>query len=207
MKNENDLRIKKTRDSIRSAFIDLLKKKPLSSITVKELCDRAHCSRNTFYAHYSYKEAIYDQLVDECLAQIKHGLRPVIDDYRATTDTTIHQYVENIMEAVTPVKETLSFLLKNDYSGYFEKHLSDAIYAFICDYTSAAYPVSANTQRNHLYCRYTASGIAGFLVHWLTRTNISPDDAIDILYSIYRGSSFATSDFLVNYTPDSSTQR
>ena len=50
---------KATEHAIKSAFMELLQKKFLDDITVKELIEKAYINRNTFYYHY---ENIYDLL-------------------------------------------------------------------------------------------------------------------------------------------------
>lgn len=65
-----DLRVERTKNSIKNAFIELRSKKPLEKITVKELSELAVINRATFYSHY---EDIYDlseQIEDEILASI-----------------------------------------------------------------------------------------------------------------------------------------
>lgn len=50
--NLNDKRVIQTRNKIRQALLNLMKTKPVSQITVKEICDLAVINRNTFYSHY-----------------------------------------------------------------------------------------------------------------------------------------------------------
>lgn len=57
-----DLREKKTKRSIKNAFIELRAKKPLERISVKELTELAEISKATFYLHY---HDIYD--LSDCL--------------------------------------------------------------------------------------------------------------------------------------------
>ena len=47
-----DIRIEKTERSIKQAFMELRREKPVEKIRVKELCDRACINKSTFYAHY-----------------------------------------------------------------------------------------------------------------------------------------------------------
>lgn len=54
-----DYRTRVTKMLIRKAFTDMLKEKPIQSITIKELCETAGINRGTFYSHYS---DIYDLL-------------------------------------------------------------------------------------------------------------------------------------------------
>jgi AcrR family transcriptional regulator len=54
---ELDRRVRKTQDSVHTAMAKLLQVKPLSQITVKELCAEADINKSTFYLHY---QIIYD---------------------------------------------------------------------------------------------------------------------------------------------------
>ena len=55
----NDHRSRVTKMLIRKAFMELLRQKPLASISVKELCELAGINRGTFYSHY---QDVYDLL-------------------------------------------------------------------------------------------------------------------------------------------------
>lgn len=57
MNTKNNLRFQQTEDQIRTIFIELLKKKELSKITVREICEQAQINRTTFYLHHT---DIYD---------------------------------------------------------------------------------------------------------------------------------------------------
>lgn len=60
-----DRRVQKTRQSIRAAFIALLKEKRFGDITVQDIADRALISRSTFYDHYTDKYLLLEQLYQE----------------------------------------------------------------------------------------------------------------------------------------------
>ena len=65
-----DLRIKKTKRAIRSAFYELIKEKPLEKITVREISERAEINKTTFYAHYETVYDLVDQLEQEAVAEV-----------------------------------------------------------------------------------------------------------------------------------------
>ena len=48
-----DARKRYTQMVLKQSFLELLKEKPVSRITVKEVCALAQLNRATFYAHYS----------------------------------------------------------------------------------------------------------------------------------------------------------
>lgn len=57
-----DRRVKKTKKSIRKAFILLIDKKDLNDITITELSHLADIDRKTFYLHYETINDVYKDL-------------------------------------------------------------------------------------------------------------------------------------------------
>lgn len=68
--NTMDLRVKKTKRAIRSAFYSLIREKPLEKITVREIAERAEINKTTFYAHYETVYDLVDQLEREAVEEI-----------------------------------------------------------------------------------------------------------------------------------------
>lgn len=52
MKNE-DTRVQYTKRVLKDALLKILKSKPISKVTIKELCEEAGLNRGTFYLHYN----------------------------------------------------------------------------------------------------------------------------------------------------------
>lgn len=71
-----DLRVLKTREAIKSHFLDLLLHKSFTDITVKDIADTARIGRGTFYLHYKDKFDLLDQVIDEGLADVLKLFKP-----------------------------------------------------------------------------------------------------------------------------------
>ena len=69
-----DLREKKTKRSIKNAFIKLRSTKPLERITIKELVESAEISKATFYLHYRDIYDLSDSLQKELIQEILQSL-------------------------------------------------------------------------------------------------------------------------------------
>lgn len=69
-----DIRVKKTRRSIITAFMELRAHKPLEKITVKELCEKAEINKSTFYTHFTDIYHLSDQLEQELIQQVVDNL-------------------------------------------------------------------------------------------------------------------------------------
>lgn len=71
MPREKDLRVIRTRQMIKDAFVELMETVGFSNITVESLTKKANISRNTFYLHYTDKFALLDQFENEILNDLK----------------------------------------------------------------------------------------------------------------------------------------
>ncbi|WP_238656155.1 TetR/AcrR family transcriptional regulator [Paenibacillus piscarius] len=65
MVNQEDPRVLRTRQLIRTAFRDLLQKKGFDAITIKDIAQEATINRATFYAHFEDKYALLDEVTEQ----------------------------------------------------------------------------------------------------------------------------------------------
>ena len=80
---KNDARVRYTQKVLKDSLLQLLEKKPINKITVKEVCELAELNRATFYAHYtdcldvtSLMSAIYEVIErndNACRVLVFHG--------------------------------------------------------------------------------------------------------------------------------------
>lgn len=64
-KKKEDLRVRKTKEAIRSAFTTMICEMDYEQITVKELTQRAQINRKTFYLHYTDLDELLEELQEE----------------------------------------------------------------------------------------------------------------------------------------------
>ncbi len=65
---KQDKRSKRTRSAVKIALLKMLKTKPLSEVTVKDLCALAGVNRNSFYTHYTSIDNVFDDFNEDVLA-------------------------------------------------------------------------------------------------------------------------------------------
>ena len=70
-----DLRVVKTKGSIRNALFELMSEKELAKITISEICVRAKINRKTFYSHYRAPGDVIEELENEVLGEFSAILR------------------------------------------------------------------------------------------------------------------------------------
>jgi AcrR family transcriptional regulator len=93
--NENDLRVKRTRNLLRQALIDLVCDQGYENVTVRDITQKAQVGYKTFYRHYEGKEAFLQALVEEMVTEAQQLLLPPSDQRALKHNTaTILSYVE-----------------------------------------------------------------------------------------------------------------
>ncbi|MCA1295186.1 TetR/AcrR family transcriptional regulator [Paenibacillus sp. alder61] len=105
MKKKTDLRILRTKQSIRKAFYELIQEKGYEAITIQDIADRAMINRNTFYLHYQNKPNLLDTCINELLNELKDAviLCPIsINSFSISMLETVMQTVlEHISRNIT----------------------------------------------------------------------------------------------------------
>ena len=69
-KLSNDRRARRTRAALQTALLELLQKRRLESIQIKEITDLADVSRPAFYLHFESKEELLLSHIDDLFAQL-----------------------------------------------------------------------------------------------------------------------------------------
>ena len=78
-----DPRVLRTKQSLYKSLCSLLKKKPLSEITISEITDKAKINRSTFYLHYTNLFDLQNEIEKNLFQIYKNSL----DDYLASLNT------------------------------------------------------------------------------------------------------------------------
>ncbi len=72
-----DLRIVKTRNAIRAAFLELRAKQALEKIKVKRLCELALINKTTFYKHYQDIYALSEEIENETILSLVNSFEHI----------------------------------------------------------------------------------------------------------------------------------
>lgn len=150
-------RIVVTKKMLKEALLQLLKKKDIDHISVKELCDTAGINRSTFYRHYDSQYALMEEVIDhlvkmviECnetiskdSAQSNASITKVIE-YFYTHQEESFLFIQNpalldkLLARVRPLHENnIEMALQSKrYSGYTENE-KEYMVAFVIEGTVA----------------------------------------------------------------------
>ncbi|BCN30776.1 TetR/AcrR family transcriptional regulator [Anaeromicropila herbilytica] len=118
-----DRRVIYTKMVIKESFIKLLQQKPISKITIKEICEVADINRATFYSHYTDQYDLFQQIETGIIDEINH----YISSYNLTdpSDAPIEMIIK-ILEFVKNNSEIFNLLLNNG-DIRFQKEITNII--------------------------------------------------------------------------------
>ena len=71
---KQDRRTQRTRHLLSAAFVELLKEKGYSAITVSDIIERANIGRSTFYSHYHDKDDLFVGELDRVIELLSHRI-------------------------------------------------------------------------------------------------------------------------------------
>ncbi|WP_241535999.1 TetR/AcrR family transcriptional regulator [Indiicoccus explosivorum] len=132
-RSKMDRRKKYTRAQLKDSLIGLLKEKEISTITIKELCERADINRSTFYAHYrdpaDLLGTIEEELIEDMAAYMARYEEQNEDD---------RQMIENLIGYFATKADVCRTLLneKQD-TGFQEKVMAFAHQTFLKNWAPA----------------------------------------------------------------------
>jgi AcrR family transcriptional regulator len=81
----NDPRVRRTRQLLQNAFMELMEEKGFAAISIQDITERATVNRGTFYAHFADKYALLDALMREQFQQVLTSKLPSASRWETRT--------------------------------------------------------------------------------------------------------------------------
>lgn len=172
-----------SRDWLTAALIDLMEEKPFSRITVKEICQRADLSRQTFYNVFSSKEEILQSF-------LRRKYEAEFARYQGNASLTIQEIVDSFAAVLSDNQALLSSMIENGLSWQITDAISSCVSLFAGHFVSR--------KRDNALLPYSeallSGALAGLLTRWFQQEEpISIDQMTALLTDFFRGNLFELS--------------
>lgn len=121
-----DLRVKKTKQLIKSTFLDLRKENSLEKIKVRELCRIAEINKSTFYHHYLDIYDLSDKLEDEIIENIFNqfkGKELLFEDPMSFFSSLPIMLDRELLILFKGNEQTLFFKMERQLLDYYSNYL------------------------------------------------------------------------------------
>lgn len=172
--NPNDTRVVQTRARVRAVFYTLLAEKPVSRITVKEICEQAGINRSTFYKHYADP---YD-LLEQCEASMLANLQQRLDAVKSQDHTTL---IREVLRYMQQSGKDFGALSSVNGDPTLPAKLFSMTYQMIYPRFAQRYPNLSPEQCELLY-QYLTAGCSSVLSHWVQNgIALSVDEVVQFL--------------------------
>lgn len=165
-----DSRLRYTKDCLYESFLGFLAEKPVSDITVIEICERAGVSRKTFYKYYSDQFALLVGMQDDLF----EDYRDLIADQPADVSQLIPVLIHFVDDNRTLVKASFA----NRGEGNFIDRILDDLFVMYRESWEKANPDMAPADVEALFY-FAVSGLFGVVQHWLNDwPDLSADEVV-----------------------------
>lgn len=122
MTKENDLRIIKTEQAIKNAFLKLIAQENIADLTVQQILDEALINRSTFYAHYHDKYDLQNHIEDELLngfaTRAEKNIKKIVSKKHFNKEVFRH-YLTEMLEYVENNRNLFSIFLNSQQHPTF----------------------------------------------------------------------------------------
>ena len=166
MSAKEDLRVRRTKQSLFTSFIDLVRQKPIDEITVNELCDVAGIRRATFYKHYTDK---YDFIT----AYTTHLRENFDKNMRKNGNDTLNKdyyvaYAKRIVEFICENEMAIENIYKSNLFPTVMYTIVEQNYKDTCERLKVS--VASGMKLNasvEIVASMCAAGVGATICHWI----------------------------------------
>ena len=185
---QNNRRVRFTRSALREALIDLILEKPLTAITVKDICARADINRSTFYLHYKDVTDLLRTTEDEIIDRMREHTPEPERKFQDPAEMQVFftEFLETLRRTPRMMK-VIRVLCSEQGDPYFVRKLQAMTYeAFLHGWDMHMMP-AMDENRKRLVYSYIISGMVSMLSAWATEVQEIPtEQVVSLLMGLMR---------------------
>jgi len=168
MEKKENRKIRITRMVFQDSLMEIMKTKPIISITIKEICELADMSRSTFYAHYNDQYDLLRQIENETLAYFENMLNMYKDKLNKKE---ISQMLEEMLTYIANNSNPIQVLLSENGDIAFQKKM----FQHFTNHKQVTKYFSEEQKDNETYHSvFLVHGAIGLVQHWLKNNASMP---------------------------------
>jgi AcrR family transcriptional regulator len=162
---------------LKESFINLLDRKDISQITIKEICEDADINRATFYAHYSDQYDLMQKIENELFENVSSYLS---DFTQSDADFDPTELIAKIFDYIKENSKLCKLLLSERGDLNFQKRIIMLVYDKNIRISSGSGETSKE-DAEYIYS-FIITGCVGVIQKWLDDDmNKSPRDMAEIV--------------------------
>jgi len=152
-----------TKMVLRESLMELMKQKPISAISVKELCAHADVSRSSFYTYYSDQYDLLQKTEEETLAFIDN-IHTKYSFYKKGSRESL-QMLEEILQYIADNSKSIYVLFSENGDINFQKKVFSSMYQK--NVMKSLTDKLPDEQTRQYYYLFIVTGSLGIIYHWI----------------------------------------
>lgn len=173
-----DRRKRKTRIAIENALLELMQYKPLSSISISELAEKADVNRKTFYNNYSSIDDVIN-CINVKISQ--HIFNALPDKITIHNEIEIYNLLLSLTTALEPHKEILRKMTQKERNLPFLEYFKDQVLPYVEHNLSSYHVDKALTPYIN---SYLISGLSALFYEWVNDKNLNAQQVALLCYNL-----------------------
>ncbi|MBQ6864293.1 MAG: TetR/AcrR family transcriptional regulator C-terminal domain-containing protein [Clostridia bacterium] len=154
-------RVRYTKKVLRESLIDLLQTKPISRITVTDICTKADLNRGTFYNYYCDAYDLLAQIEDSFYDNLTRQLE------RFKTDGISGTLLTELLSTIEQNRDLCNVLFNINADKTFLNRLLDLMKDFTFAYWEEHNVNNLNESQMELLYSFFSNGAIGILCRWI----------------------------------------
>ncbi|WP_413379277.1 TetR/AcrR family transcriptional regulator [Paenibacillus taichungensis] len=177
MNKKTDLRILRTKQSVRKAFYELIQDKGYEAITIQDIADRAMINRNTFYLHYQNKPDLLDTCINELLSELKDAVILCPISMNPFSISILETVMQTVLEHISLNTTFYNAMLIEENRIYqFRAKMENIIKDKLNEGWSPIQGQSHLVISKELLLEYLVSAFMGIVIWWIKNDQPLPAD-------------------------------
>ncbi|MCK9198696.1 MAG: TetR/AcrR family transcriptional regulator [Bacilli bacterium] len=169
-----DRRVKYTKKVLKESLVEILEKKNIDKITIKEICEKADINRSTFYTHY------YDQydLLHQIENEVIQGINEHLDNYYFKSNRELESYetLKGIFDYIVENSKVCKVLLGENGIIELQKKILMIVQEQIIRKWQKE--TSLNNETAEYLLLFSVNGSIGIVQKWIQSGMKKPSDEI-----------------------------
>ncbi|MDR2794138.1 MAG: TetR family transcriptional regulator C-terminal domain-containing protein [Treponema sp.] len=156
-----------TRMVLQDSVTELLRTRPITRISIKEICDLADIGRTTFYAHYDDQYDLLQQIEEQTFIDIDKIIQSFMRSAKKSSIREVTVFIQEILQYIANNGNSIQVLLsENGDSGFQRKFFRLGIES-IRQATEAAGVTSQKVKTGKYGSVFVVGGTLTLVQEWL----------------------------------------
>lgn len=173
-----------SREWLVNALLALMEAKPYAKITIKEICQKADLSRQTFYNFFETKDDIIFFIIKKCYMEMINGLK-------LKSQLSLSDITEELVKTFHKNQDMIHLIISQNLEHLLEYELASVIQIF----AEQVNPEVSNRPYSKYGTAFLTGAIAHTIIYWFKDSQPIPSEQLaQLLGNILTGNYYVIKD-------------